>query len=53
MNEKGKVFSKKYSQKKPPSNYTGIEGGGIYRQSDQGTTGLAAGTGQPGGGSKK
>jgi hypothetical protein len=53
MNEKGKVFSKKYSQKMPPANYTGIEGGGIYRQSNQGMKGLAAGTGQPGGSAQK
>ena len=49
------MFSKKYSQKTPPSNYTGIEGGGYSGtlRSKYGTAGLAAGSGKSGDGSRK
>ena len=51
MNEKEKAYSKKYSQKNPPANYTGIEGGGLSGSSglDSRTAGMAAGESLPGG----
>jgi hypothetical protein len=52
MTEKEKAFSKKYSQKTPPPDYTGIEGGGLSGETglEYGTGSLAAGAGQPGNG---
>ena len=43
-------MAKKYSQKKPPPDYTGIEGGGFFGESGQepGTAGVAAGKSLPG-----